>query len=522
MPDGYVSRYHARILRNNDGYSVEDLDSLNGTTLNGQVLPPGKPVRLKDYDVVGFGPTQRMRLEYPRGEDIGSKTMVGLPESPVIPAAPSSAASPDQPAPTAMEVKPQRRSGWALKRAPSSPGRERWVLRGEGSSQYVQLTERDVFLWNLMDGEHSVRDLVLAYFQEFGQLAMNRVSQLLDQLAAAGLVRLGPQRDIPAQTTAARVRQRVLRALLKPELAVSGVDGVMGRLYHSVFWRFFSRPGLALVWGSALAGLVGFFAASRHHRPFDVGDAGFLGVLLALGGYGIALLVHEMAHALAVKSYGRRVPRAGFMMMLGMPYAFVDTTDMWLEGKGPRIVVTLAGPVATMSIASIFSAMALFGPGRAVPAICFQVAMGLYMNTLFNFNPLIPLDGYYALSDWLEMPRLREEASSYFRKGIWRDLAHPRSLRAANLGLAVYGLLAVIGTFGFLLMGLFMWRTRLGGWTAEHLSHPWDQVAMFSLLLLLFFPIWYAPLMKLRARWKQRTKPEVKDVDGGMHPATVA
>ena len=30
-----------------------------------------------------------------------------------------------------------------------------------------------------------------------------------------------------------------------------------------------------------------------------------------------------------------------------------------------------------------------------------------------NVNPLIPLDGYYALSDWLEVPNLRQRAFAH-------------------------------------------------------------------------------------------------------------
>ncbi|MDQ6746768.1 MAG: PqqD family peptide modification chaperone [Candidatus Dormibacteraeota bacterium] len=523
VSDGYVSRFHARIQRDNQGYAIEDLDSVNGTTVNGEALAPGQTRRLHDYDVIGLGPSSVLRLEYPRADELGSKTMIGAMDSVVMagPATGQGSAPPVAPA-TPMDVRPRRRSGWALKRAPSAPGRERWVLRGASSAQYLQLTDRDVFLWNLMDGENTVRDLVLAYFQEYGQLAMNRVTQLLDQLAGAGLLHLGDSDGAAESTAAARLRQKVLHTLLKPEIAISGIDGFVGRLYQGFFWRFFTRTSLALAWGTAVAGLVAFFVAGRHQRPFDLGGAGVLGALVALGGYSAALLIHELAHALAVKSYGRRVPRGGFMLMLGMPYAFVDTTDMWLEAKGPRIVVTLAGPLSTLSVASVFSAVALLGPGRVLPAIAFQVAVGLYVNTLFNFNPLIPLDGYYALSDWLEMPRLREEAGAYFRTGIWRDLAHPRSLRPAHLGLALYGMLAIVGTFGFLLMGVFMWRARLGGMASQYIPRPFDAVAMYGALVLLFFPIWFAPLMKFRTRLSRRGRPEVKEVDGGTRSVSTA
>lgn len=52
------------------------------------------------------------------------------------------------------------------------------------------------------------------------------------------------------------------------------------------------------------------------------------GPVLSAAGYVTALLVHELTHALAVKSYGRKVRRGGFLLMVGMPFAFVDTSDI--------------------------------------------------------------------------------------------------------------------------------------------------------------------------------------------------
>ena len=141
------------------------------------------------------------------------------------------------------------------------------------------------------------------------------------------------------------------------ELAISGIDGLMSDL-PSVGWVFFTVPGLVVIWGLALGGLAAFVVALRHQKPLEVGGAGILGLLVAILGYSLALMLHELAHALAVKSYGRKVPRGGFMLMLGMPYAFVDTTDMWFEGRRARIVVTLAGPVVTLTVAAFFSTVA--------------------------------------------------------------------------------------------------------------------------------------------------------------------
>ena len=53
-----VSRRHARIIRNNGIYTVEDLGSTNGTYVNrGRRLIPGTPHRLNDGDEIIVGKT---------------------------------------------------------------------------------------------------------------------------------------------------------------------------------------------------------------------------------------------------------------------------------------------------------------------------------------------------------------------------------------------------------------------------------------------------------------------------------
>ncbi len=45
-----VSRQHARLIRNGENWSIDDLNSLNGTFVNDKKLKAGQPVQLKDGD----------------------------------------------------------------------------------------------------------------------------------------------------------------------------------------------------------------------------------------------------------------------------------------------------------------------------------------------------------------------------------------------------------------------------------------------------------------------------------------
>lgn len=65
LPERQISRQHARLRRQDDGYYIEDLGSKNGTFLNGQPLPPFVPHRLKDGDELALALCVRMRFVSP-------------------------------------------------------------------------------------------------------------------------------------------------------------------------------------------------------------------------------------------------------------------------------------------------------------------------------------------------------------------------------------------------------------------------------------------------------------------------
>jgi NAD(P)H-dependent FMN reductase len=50
-----VSRQHARMLRGSGGWVLEDLNSTNGTFLNGKQISPGQQVRVRTGDIIRFG-----------------------------------------------------------------------------------------------------------------------------------------------------------------------------------------------------------------------------------------------------------------------------------------------------------------------------------------------------------------------------------------------------------------------------------------------------------------------------------
>ena len=57
-----ISRIHARITQEQDEYYLEDMNSTNGTFLNGQILEYREKVKLKERDRIAFGTVEYLFL----------------------------------------------------------------------------------------------------------------------------------------------------------------------------------------------------------------------------------------------------------------------------------------------------------------------------------------------------------------------------------------------------------------------------------------------------------------------------
>jgi hypothetical protein len=85
--DPEVSRHHARLTRQNDGYTIEDLGSTNGTFVNGQRLTGAR--QLSAGETIGLGETVTLAYE--------STAVAGMPPSPAAAPPPPQQAQPPQP-----------------------------------------------------------------------------------------------------------------------------------------------------------------------------------------------------------------------------------------------------------------------------------------------------------------------------------------------------------------------------------------------------------------------------------------
>lgn len=200
--------------------------------------------------------------------------------------------------------------------------------------------------------------------------------------------------------------------------------------------------------------------------------------------------IHEFGHGYFCRKWGGEVHVMGIMLMIFTPIPYVDATASWgFRSRWKRALVGAAGMIVELFVAAIAAIVwARSGPG-AVQSLAYNVMFVASVSTLiFNLNPLLRFDGYYILSDLIEVPNLQQRATAqlkhlweHFLFGVKRSTS-PATTRGGAWGFALFGASAGIYrviVFGgillaiadrFLLIGLLMAAVCLFTWVAVPLT----------------------------------------------------
>lgn len=363
-----------------------------------------------------------------------------------------------------------------------------------GAGLYIRLEPDDVALFELMDGTRSIQDILVKHLEARGVLAVDRLARLTAALAANGFFgderprfyeRLAMERALRDPLVRASLW---LRRLITWDIARwSNADSLIQRVYRAVGWLAFTPVGASVIAIMCVAGIIAWAreVSVGRHTLVTIDGSFVLGIVALIALQVLSISVHEAGHALAIAHYGRRVRRLGLAVYYLFPCLYVDSTDMTMGTRKARIVVSLAGPIGGLTVSAVCAFVASADPGL-LGSLAFKASSLFLFQFALNLMPILELDGYYILVDLLDAPLLRQRALAFARGSVMRKLRRRERWTVAEVGLGVYGLLAIVTSLFMVGFSLVLWESRVSIAARELLAAGPLGFLLLAVLVLVF------------------------------------
>ncbi len=193
-------------------------------------------------------------------------------------------------------------------------------------------------------------------------------------------------------------------------------DRWLSMALHPARWLF-SRTFLFLTLAALVAGVL---LISRQWEVFSATlvdtftPTGFACYALALI---FAKILHELAHGLAARRHGCHVPAMGIAFLVMWPMPYTDVNEAWkLPDRRARLMISAAGVLAELALA-VWATLAwgLLEDGLIRTAVFLLATTTWVITILVNLSPFMRFDGYFVLSDLLDVPNLHARSFALAR-----------------------------------------------------------------------------------------------------------
>jgi len=347
-----------------------------------------------------------------------------------------------------------------------------------------------------MDGTRTVGDLVVERMEAGGGLDAEPVTDLVVALYGGGF--LDPAPIATNELIADRLdpsspgRKKLKRFGKTLSIEWKGADRLVRFCYRNLLRPFFWWP-VALVSGLvALAGLAAFIDVASSGR-FSLGEGSApteAAILLALAFF--LTFMHELGHSVVISHYGRKVKSAGFLIYFGSPAFFVEATDALMLERRQRILQASAGPFTELVIAGV-AALAIFAfPDGPAADLLYKFALLNYIVIFLNLVPLLELDGYWILSDLIQVPDLRPRSLQFIQHDLWHKIRARERLTPQEWGLGGYGFAGIAFTIFSFWTGIVFWKVIF--W--ELIKSLWNGGPGSRILLVLLAAFLAGPIIR--------------------------
>ncbi|HVE32139.1 MAG TPA: hypothetical protein VNC18_01155 [Gemmatimonadaceae bacterium] len=361
-------------------------------------------------------------------------------------------------------------------------GATSFVVKDHTAQKYFRFGANEVRVMRCFDGRSSFAEIARRLRDEGMRVSAAAVEGFARKLSGNGFL----ERSIEERTTLQlerlrserqkRRRPRLFRGeLLRMRWSFGDPDALLSRTLPALRWMYTPRfigaslllfAVYCLVIAQQWPAFTAALSATYSLHNLTIGRALLFWVMAA-----VVILFHELGHGYTCKYFGGEVRELGFMLIYFQPAFFCNVSDAWsFPERRARLWVTAAGTWIQLLLAGVAAIVWwAAAPGTVVAdaAIAVMVVGGL-TTVLTNANPLIPLDGYFALADWMEIGNLRQRAFAHLRWWLRKrifglDAPEPPATSRERRVFLVYGALAsvyIAGLFAFLASLAFGWVRR--------------------------------------------------------------
>ncbi len=383
-------------------------------------------------------------------------------------------------------------------------GRSYWVVKEPVSLSYFRFQEEEFAILQMLDGQTSLDEIKERFEAEFPpqKITVEELQQFVVTLHRRGLVIA----DTPGQGGQLKKRRDErwwqefwgkLSNVLSIRFRGIDPDRVLARLHKRVSFMY-STPAVAcslfLMVSALTLVLVQFdeFQAKLpgFHDFFNLHNAMWIGITLA-----VTKVIHEFGHGLTCKHFGGECHEMGVMLLVLTPCLYCNVSDSWmLPSKWQRAMIGAAGMYVECIIASICTFLWWYSKPGLLNQLCLSTMFVCSVSTIvFNGNPLLRYDGYYILSDILEIPNLRQKSSEILNRklGEWcLGIEQPENpfLPDHHQSLfAIYSLAAVTYSWVVVFSILYFLQRMLEPYHLKSIGRVIAAAAMYGLFVQ---PMW--------------------------------
>jgi putative peptide zinc metalloprotease protein len=307
-------------------------------------------------------------------------------------------------------------------------GRTYYVVKDPVALRYYRFKEQEHFLIRYMNGRHTLDEAQKEFEKRFrpDRLTLEDLEHFGQQLLTAGLA-MNESPKAGKQLFDRRKKRRrsewiqAFTNILYIKIPIFDPEKLLTRMLPYCRWMFtatFLVFSILVMLAAALLVLTHFQTFQDRlpsfHEFFSFKTVIYLWVAL-----GLVKVIHEFGHGLSCKAFGGEVHEMGMLFLCLSPCMYCNVSDAWtLPNKWKRIIISGAGIYVELMIAAVATFIWWNTPSQPfINNLCLSLMVVCSVSTVvFNGNPLMRYDGYYVLSDWLEIPNLRERANRYIQR----------------------------------------------------------------------------------------------------------